>query len=167
MIRAQDLIRSYPDHPTPGITFRDITPLLADAQVLRDCSAALMEPFAESFDVVAGIEARGFIFASTVAMLAGTGIIPLRKPGKPPHPVATVEYDLEYGTDRIEISEDLRPGMRVLLIDDVLATGGTLAAGTQLIEHTRGQVAGVAVVMELEGLPGRERIPEVHSLFSM
>ena len=165
LARAESLIASIPDYPQPGILFRDITPLLADAEALRVTTEALIEPFAGSFDVVAGIEARGFLLAGAAAIAAGTGLIPIRKAGKLPRPAASVDYALEYGTATIEMHDDLPAGSRVLLIDDVLATGGTLAAGRQLVERLGSHVAGISVLFEIDGLGGREAIGELHTVF--
>lgn len=165
LARAASLIRSIPDHPQPGILFRDITPLLADAEALRVTTEALIAPFAGRFDVVAGIEARGFILAGAAAITAGTGLVPIRKAGKLPRPAAAVEYALEYGTATIEMHDDLPAGTRVLLIDDVLATGGTLAAGRRLLEQLGHRVAGVAVLFEIEDLHGRDVIGDTHTVF--
>ncbi|GAA5034438.1 adenine phosphoribosyltransferase [Microbacterium fluvii] len=165
LARAESLIRTIPDYPEPGVLFRDITPLLADASALRDCIDALIEPFAGTFDVVAGIEARGFLLAGAAATVAGVGLIPIRKAGKLPRPAAAVSYALEYGTATIEAHDDITAGMRVLLLDDVLATGGTLAAGHELVAHLGGEVVGTAVLMELEALGGRALVPDTHSVF--
>ena len=163
--RAESLIRSIPDFPQPGVTFRDIMPLLADARALRDCVRAMIAPFEGTFDVVAGVEARGFLLAGAAAMLADVGLIPLRKAGKLPKPAATESYDLEYGTATIEATEEVRPGLRVLLMDDVLATGGTLAAADRLVRALGGEVVGTAALMELTALGGRAHVPEAHVLF--
>ncbi len=163
--RAEALIRSVPDYPQPGIVFRDITPLLADAEALRVTTEAIIEPFAGQFDVIAGVEARGFILASAAAIAAGVGLIPIRKAGKLPRPAASVDYALEYGTATIEMHDDLPAGSRVLLIDDVLATGGTLAAGRQLIERLGSHVAGISVLFEIDGLGGRDLIGDLHTVF--
>jgi len=165
LVRAESLIRSIPDYPEPGILFRDITPLLADHDALRATTEALVEPFAGTFDVVAGIEARGFILAGAAAMAAGVGFVPLRKAGKLPRPAASVDYALEYGTATIEMHDDLPAGTRILLIDDVLATGGTLAAGRQLVERLGYSVAGISVLFEIDGLGGRELIGDLHTVF--
>lgn len=165
LARAESLIRSIPDHPNPGILFRDITPLLADAEALHATTRALVEPFTGSFDVVAGVEARGFILAGAAAVTAGTGFVPIRKAGKLPRPAASVDYDLEYGTATIEMHEDLPAGTRILLIDDVLATGGTLAAGRQVIERLGYTVAGISVLFEIDGLGGRDVIGDLHTVF--
>ncbi|GAA5154989.1 adenine phosphoribosyltransferase [Microbacterium pseudoresistens] len=166
LARAESLIRSIPDHPEPGILFRDITPLLADAEGLRVTTEALVEPFAGSFDVIAGIEARGFILAAAAAIVAGTGLVPIRKAGKLPQPAAAVDYALEYGTATIEMHDDLPAGSRILLIDDVLATGGTLAAGRRIVEQLGYTVAGVSVLFEIAGLGGRDFVGDVHTVFS-
>ncbi|WP_417563067.1 adenine phosphoribosyltransferase [Microbacterium sp.] len=163
--RAQSLIRSIADYPEPGVLFRDITPLLADATALRATIDAMLAPFAGTFDVVAGIEARGFLLAGAAAIAAGVGLIPIRKAGKLPRPAASVDYALEYGTATIEAHDDIRPGMRVLLIDDVLATGGTLQAAHTLVAELGGTVVGTTVLMELEALGGRALIGDVHALF--
>lgn len=165
LTRAESLIRSIPDYPEPGILFRDITPLLADAEALRVTTEAIIEPFAGQFDVIAGIEARGFLIASAAALVAGVGLIPIRKAGKLPRPAASVDYALEYGTATIEMHDDLPKGSRVLLIDDVLATGGTLAAGRQLLERLGSHVAGISVLFEIDGLGGRDLIGDLHTVF--
>jgi len=165
LARAESLIRSIPDYPEPGILFRDITPLLADRDALRSTTDALIEPFAGAFDYVAGIEARGFLIAGTAAIAAGVGLIPIRKAGKLPRPAASIDYALEYGTATVEMHDDLPEGSRVLLIDDVLATGGTLAAGRQLIERLGSLVVGISVLFEIEGLGGREAIGDLHTVF--
>ncbi|WP_298040891.1 adenine phosphoribosyltransferase [uncultured Microbacterium sp.] len=165
LARAEALIRSIPDYPQPGILFRDITPLLADAEALRATVEAIIEPFAGKFDYIAGLEARGFLIASAAALSAGVGLIPIRKAGKLPRPAASVDYALEYGTATIEMHDDIPAGSRVLLIDDVLATGGTLAAGRQLIERLGSHVAGISVLFEIDGLGGRELIGDLHTVF--
>ena len=162
---AESLIRAIPDYPEPGILFRDITPLLADAGALRTTIDALTAPFAGTFDVVAGVEARGFLLAGAVAIASGVGLVPVRKAGKLPRPAASVSYALEYGEATVEVHDDLAPGTRVLLVDDVLATGGTLAAGHQLFAELRVDVVGTAVLMEIEGLGGRDVVGDVHTVF--
>lgn len=164
--RAASLIRVIQDHPKPGIQFQDVTPLLADARAFRGCVEALVEPFRGGFDVVAGVEARGFLLAGAAAVLTGTGLIPLRKAGKLPAPVAAESYALEYGEATIEASADLKAGSRVLILDDVLTTGGTLAAARRLVEACGASVAGTACLLELEGLGGREAVPEAHVLLT-
>lgn len=165
LARAASLIATIPDFPEPGILFRDISPLLADAAALHTVVDALTEPFAGRFDVVAGIEARGFLLAGAVAIAAGVGMAPIRKAGKLPRPAASVDYALEYGTAAIEMSDDLAPGTRVLLVDDILATGGTLHAGHQLLAELGLELAGTAVLMELQGLGGQAACGPVHAVF--
>ena len=166
LTRAESLIRTIPDYPEPGVLFRDITPLLADASALRTVIHAMIAPFEGSFDVVAGVEARGFLLAGAAAMEAGVGLVPIRKAGKLPRPAASVTYDLEYGTATIEAHDDIAPGTRVLLIDDVLATGGTLVAAHELVGALGGVVVGTAVLMELSALGGREVVGDVHTVFT-
>ncbi|MBD8872271.1 adenine phosphoribosyltransferase [Rhodanobacter sp. DHB23] len=153
------LIRAVPDFPGPGVLFRDVTPLLADAQGFADCIAALAAPWRDAgVQAVCGIEARGFIFGAALAQALGAGFVPLRKPGKLPPPVLAVDYQLEYGSDRLEARSDaIAPGTRVLLADDVLATGGTLAAAQALVARCGGEVVGASVLIELEALRGRAR----------
>jgi adenine phosphoribosyltransferase len=165
LARAESLIRTIPDYPEPGVLFRDITPLLADAAALRVCIDGIAEPFAGGFDVVAGVEARGFLLAGAIAIAAGVGLVPIRKAGKLPRPAASVSYSLEYGTATIEAHDDVQGGARVLIVDDVLATGGTLRAAQELVETLGGTVIGTAVLMELDGLGGRAVAGEVHTLF--
>jgi adenine phosphoribosyltransferase len=153
------LIRAIPDFPQPGVVFRDVTPLLADAGAFARCIDALAEPWlGEGVRAVCGIESRGFIFGAALAQKLNAGFVPLRKPGKLPPPVAGVDYALEYGHDRLEMRADaLQPGERALLIDDVLATGGTLAAAQALLERLGAELAGAGVVIELPALQGRAR----------
>lgn len=167
LTRAESLILGVPDHPKPGILFRDITPLLADGEALKATVEALVAPFEGQYDIVAGIEARGFLLASAAALAAGTGVIPVRKAGKLPRPAASVDYDLEYGSATLEMHADLAPGTRVLVIDDVLATGGTVEATIQMIEGLGYSVCGTAVLFEIDGLGGRERITThpLHTVF--
>lgn len=166
LARAESLIRTIADYPEPGVMFRDITPLLADATALRTVVHAMIAPFEGSFDVVAGVEARGFLLAGAAAMEAGAGLVPIRKAGKLPVPAASVSYALEYGTATIEAHDDVAGGTRVLLVDDVLATGGTLVAAHELIEGLGGVVVGTAVLMELTALGGREVVGDVHTVFT-
>lgn len=165
LTRAESLIRTVADYPKPGVQFRDITPLLADAAALRTSIAALIEPFEGQFDIVAGIEARGFLLAAAVAMAADVGLVPIRKAGKLPRPAASVSFALEYGEATIEAHDDIAPGARVLLVDDVLATGGTLIAAHELFEVIGGVVVGTAVLMEIEALGGRALVGDVHAVF--
>ncbi|WP_442918829.1 adenine phosphoribosyltransferase [Leucobacter sp. USHLN153] len=167
LARAESLIREIPNYPSPGILFRDITPLLADPRAFPTTVDALIEPFHGTFDVVAGLEARGFLLASAASYASETGLMPIRKAGKLPRPAASVGYSLEYGTAEVEAHDDFAPGTRVLLIDDVLATGGTLAAAHQLIEQLGYVAAGTSVLFEIDGLGGREAVadPSLHTVF--
>jgi adenine phosphoribosyltransferase len=155
-------VRDVPDFPKPGVMFKDITPLLADGPRFAAVVEALAVPHrqgAEPVDVIVGIEARGFILAAPVAVSLGIGFVPLRKQGRLPHTTLVASYTLEYGTAQIEMHADgLQPGQRVLLVDDVLATGGTAAAACELIERAGGTVAGVAVLLELGFLGGRSKL---------
>jgi len=162
------LIREVPDFPKPGILFYDITTLLKDAEGLRSVIDRLKEHYASAgVDVVLGIEARGFIFAPALAYALGVGFVPVRKPKKLPAATQRVEYALEYGTDVLEIHADaIQPGQRVLVVDDVLATGGTAAAVARLIEALGGKVAGLGFVIELDFLHGRNKL-ESYDLYSM
>lgn len=159
MPSIESLIRAVADYPKPGVTFRDITPLLADAAAFEAAIDAMAAPWrGQAIEQIAGLEARGFIFGVALAQRLKAGFIPLRKPGKLPPPVRALDYDLEYGSDRLEVREDaVQPGTRVLLVDDVLATGGTLAAGRRLLEAVGAQVVGASVLMELDALQGRRR----------
>ena len=153
-------IRPIPDFPKPGILFRDITPLLADAPAFREAIARLAQPWrGEPLDAIAAVEARGFLFAAPLALELDVGLIPVRKPGKLPADTIAHEYDLEYGRDRLEMHRDvLAAGARVLVVDDVLATGGTAAACMRLVEAAGGTVAGAAFLVEIEALGGRGRL---------
>lgn len=168
MERLAAKIRNIPDFPRPGIQFKDITPLVKDPASLRLCVHQLFYPFlGERLTAVVGMEARGFIFGSLVAWELGVGFVPLRKPGKLPYEVQVARYDLEYGTAALEVHVDaLGPGDRVLLIDDLIATGGTAAASCRLIEGLGAELAGCAFVVELDSLLGRARLMpyRVHSL---
>jgi adenine phosphoribosyltransferase len=164
----RDYIRDVPDFPKPGILFRDITPLLRSAEALDYTISALAEPFRDrGITTVAAIESRGFIFGSCVAERLGAGFVPIRKPGKLPWTKKRNEYVLEYGTDALEIHDDaVTAGERVLLIDDVLATGGTAAAASQLLRDCGADLAGTGFVIELDFLEGRKKLDgvPVHSL---
>jgi adenine phosphoribosyltransferase len=163
-------IRDIPDWPKKGILFRDITPLLADPQAFLAAIDALHAPFKRAgVEYVAGIEARGFIFGAAVAAKLRAGFVPIRKKGKLPWQTESASYDLEYGTDSIEMHRDAVPrGAKVLLVDDLLATGGTMRAACQLMEKVGAQVVGIAVVIELTELQGRPRLAphKVHALIS-
>jgi adenine phosphoribosyltransferase len=154
----KNYIRDVPDFPVPGILFRDITPLLADATALRTAVSAMAEPWkGRGVDLVGAMEARGFMFAAPMAVELGAGFVPIRKPGKLPARTRSVEYTLEYRNDVLHIHEDaVRPGQRVLVVDDVIATGGTAAAVVRLIEQLAGVVVGVQFLVELTDLRGRE-----------
>jgi adenine phosphoribosyltransferase len=155
------LVRDVPDYPQAGVVFKDITPLLADGKAF----AAVIEALAETYgpvDKVAGIEARGFIFAAPVACRLGAGFVPIRKKGKLPGVTFAQEYDLEYGTATIEVLTDaFTPGERVLVIDDVLATGGTARATADLVQRAGAQVTGLAVLLELSFLNGRAKLTDL------
>lgn len=155
------LIREVPDFPKPGINFYDITTLLKEPAGLAAVLNQLRDRYAGAgIHKVIGIEARGFIFAPAVAYAIGAGFVPVRKPKKLPAAVRSVEYDLEYGSDRLEVHQDaISPGERVLIVDDVLATGGTAQAVCRLVEDSGGDVAGLAFVIELKFLKGREKLP--------
>ncbi|CAA9361834.1 MAG: Adenine phosphoribosyltransferase, partial [uncultured Gemmatimonadetes bacterium] len=156
MEHLKQLIRDIPDFPQPGILFRDITPLLRDPAAFRQVTAALAEPFRGRVDAVAGVESRGFIFGAPLAVELGVGFLPIRKAGKLPGDKLALEYALEYGTSTLEIHTDaVRPGERILLVDDLLATGGTARAAAGLIEAVGGRVEGIAFVIELLFLQGR------------
>ena len=158
----QRLIRDVSDHPAPGVTFRDITPLLGDAAAFAAAVDALAEPFVGEVDVVAGVEARGFIFAAPVAHRLGVGFVPVRKPNKLPFETVSESYELEYGIDTLEIHVDaVTPGQRVLLVDDVLATGGTAAAAVALLEHSGATVSGASFLIELLSLGGRSKLADL------
>ena len=156
----RERIRDIPDFPKPGIVFRDITPLLADAEALRVTVNAFADHFSDRpIDKVVGIEARGFILAAPVAYSVGAGFVPVRKAGKLPHEIEREEYSLEYGTDLLEIHRDaVGPGDQVLVIDDVIATGGTAAATCQLIERLGATVTGLGFVIELTFLHGAAKL---------
>ena len=157
----ESLIRAVPDFPQPGILFRDITPLLGDGEALRAVVRDLAAPFrGQRIDRVAAIEARGFVLGAPLAVELGAGFVPMRKAGKLPHETFSAQYELEYGDAAIELHQDgLRAGDRVLLVDDVLATGGTLAAAVELVRQAGADVAGIALLIELTALNGRERLP--------
>ncbi|SDF94277.1 adenine phosphoribosyltransferase [Dyella sp. 333MFSha] len=153
------LVRDVPDFPRPGIMFKDITPLLADATAFAACIDALCEPWrGQGIGAVCGIESRGFIFGAAMARALDAGFVPIRKAGKLPPPVVGLDYGLEYGMDRLEIgTQALSPGERVIVVDDVLATGGTLEAARRLVERLGAEVRGASVVIELAGLNGRAK----------
>jgi len=161
-------IRDIPDFPKPGIVFKDITPLLAEADAFSAMVEGIAGPFAgEQVDRVLGIEARGFIVAAPVAFHFGAGFVPVRKAGKLPWEIERQEYELEYGTDLLEIHRDaVRPGERVLIVDDVMATGGTAAATARLVEKLGGTIVGFGFIIELAFLGGRAKLPD-HPVVSL
>ncbi|HVG27612.1 MAG TPA: adenine phosphoribosyltransferase [Acidobacteriaceae bacterium] len=164
----KQLIRGVPDFPKPGILFYDITTVLKD----KTGFAQLIDAFAQYYigkhvDLVLGIEARGFIFGPALAYRLNAGFVPVRKPGKLPAETAKVKYDLEYGSDSLEIHRDaIQPGQRVIIVDDLLATGGTMDATVQLVRQLGGEVAGLAVAIELDFLKGRHKFPDL-DVFSL
>ena len=158
LIRSR--IRDVADYPQPGVTFKDITPLLADGAAFAAVVSALASGY-DGVDKVAGIEARGFILAAPVAIALGAGFVPVRKAGKLPGPTYAQSYDLEYGSATVEVHQDaFAPGERVLVVDDVLATGGTGSATAELVRKAGGEVVAIAVIMELSFLSGRSRLPD-------
>jgi adenine phosphoribosyltransferase len=168
MDQLKQLIREIPDFPKPGILFYDITTLLKDKQGLHLTIDALCSHYqGQGIDMVLGVEARGFIFAPAIAYALNAGFVPVRKPKKLPAPVERVEYALEYGTDVLEVHRDaIQPGQNVLIVDDVLATGGTAAATARLVEKLGGKVAGLGFVIELDFLHGREKV-QGYDIFSL
>lgn len=160
MKRIEDYVISIPDFPEPGIIFRDITGILRDADGLKLSIDKIQEMLeGVEFDAVLGLESRGFIFGMPIAYNLHKAFIPVRKKGKLPRETVSAKYDLEYGTAEIEIhKEDLRPGMKVVIIDDLIATGGTVEAAVKLAESRGAEVVKIAFVMELAGLKGRERL---------
>ncbi|MEL7047570.1 MAG: adenine phosphoribosyltransferase [Pseudomonadota bacterium] len=160
MSELKDLVRAIPDYPKPGIMFRDVTTLFADAAGFKATIAQLAEPFrTEPIDAVAGIEARGFILGGAVADRLGCGFIPVRKKGKLPYKVIKQDYELEYGTDTIEIHEDaIKTGERILVVDDLIATGGTAEAAIKLITSVGGEIVAAAFVVDLPDLGGVARL---------
>jgi adenine phosphoribosyltransferase len=168
------LLRDVPDYPSPGIVFKDLTPLLADGSALRAVTDAIVAPYLAAggygFDIVAGIEARGFILAGAIGYAHGVGMTPVRKAGKLPRATHQAAYALEYGEAVLEVHTDaFSAGQRVLIVDDVLATGGTAEAAANLVERAGGTVAGISVLLELGFLGGRAKLAgrTVHSLLTV
>jgi len=168
MNHIKQLIREVPDFPKPGINFYDITTLVKDKDGFREVIDALKAHYeAKPVDVVVGIEARGYFFAPAMALALNAGFVPVRKPGKLPGEKEYIEYALEYGTDRLEMHRDaISPGQNVLIIDDVLATGGTASAVAKLVEAVGGKISGLGFVIELTFLPGRQKLAG-YDLFSL
>ena len=166
----REYIRDIPDFPKEGIMFRDITPLLADKDALAEAIDALVEPYkGTKIDHVAAVEARGFIFGSAVAKALDAGFVPIRKPGKLPYKTESLSYDLEYGSNTIELHVDaIKPGDTVLMVDDLLATGGTMIAACKLIEKLKGDIIGLTFLIELTGLEGREQLSNypIHTIIT-
>ena len=167
-IRLEDWVRDIPDFPQKGILFKDITPLLQDATAFRASMDRLAAHYAGAgIQTVVGVESRGFIFGAPIAYLLNCGFVPVRKFGKLPHQTVSVEYALEYGTNVVEIHKDaIRPGQRVLIVDDLLATGGTVSATMELVERLGGHIAGIAFLVELAFLKGREQL-KGHDVFAL
>jgi len=153
-------IREIPDFPKPGILFYDITTVLKDPAAYREAIDLMLEPYlGEKIDIVVGMESRGFIFSAPMAYQLGAGLVPVRKLGKLPAETISVEYALEYGSNTLEIHRDaIQPGQRVLIVDDLLATGGTVQGTSELVERLKGDIAGLAFLVELDFLHGRERL---------
>ena len=170
--RVAASVRDVPGFPLPGVLFKDLTPLLADGPLFADVTEAIVRRHRavdRGFDVVAGVEARGFLLAAAVAIAAGTGVVPVRKAGKLPWHRVSAAYQLEYGEAVVEVHSDaFAVHRRVLLVDDVLATGGTLAAAADLVRRAGGELAGVSVLLELTALGGRDRpgLPDVHAVLT-
>lgn len=168
MIDLNECIRDVPDFPKPGILFKDITPLLANPPAMRETADRMAEPFrGEGVDYVAGIESRGFIFGSLIAERLEAGFVPIRKPGKLPWQTIQRTYDLEYGRATIEVHRDaVEPGSKVLMVDDLLATGGTISAACELVGELGAKIVGLTFVIELAFLNPRQRLPghRIHSL---
>ena len=161
-----DYIKEIPDYPKPGISFKDITPLMANGEAYKFATEEIKKIAIErNVDVIVGPEARGFIIGCPVATSLEIGFVPVRKPGKLPRKVLSVEYDLEYGIDTLTLHEgDILPGQKVLIVDDLLATGGTMAATIELVEKSGGIVEGLAFIIELEDLNGRSKIGEQYNI---
>ena len=168
MYNIKDLVRDVREYPKPGIVFKDITPVLSDIDALRTSIKEMAAPFTNlGIDIVVGIESRGFIFGAPIADLLNAGFVPVRKPGKLPWKTESVSYELEYGTDALEIHEDaITEGQNVLIVDDLLATGGTAEATCKLVSKLGGNIKGLSVLIELKDLNGRKRLNQynVHSL---
>jgi adenine phosphoribosyltransferase len=168
LARIRDLVRDVPDYPEPGVLFRDLTPVLADSEAFASMTTELAA-YAGAADLIAGVEARGFLIGAAVALVAGTGVVAVRKAGKLPAVAASRTYDLEYGTATLELPADtVAPGSRVFIVDDVLATGGTAQAACGLLTEVGAEVVGFGTVIELAALGGRARLGDVpvHTLLT-
>ncbi len=161
------LLRDVPDFPKPGILFKDISPLLADGAAFAAVIRALAKSAGDGVDLVAGVEARGFLLAGALATELNCGLLPVRKAGKLPPPTTSRSYDLEYGSAEIEVPNNIAAGRRVLLVDDVLATGGTLGAAARLLTDAGAEVVAMAVILELSALHGREALAGVATLAAL
>ena len=163
-------IRDIPDFPKKGIVLKDITPLLLDPAAIKEAVDQIADHYKDrGIQLVAGIESRGFLFSTAVALKLGAGVIPVRKKGKLPYKTISLSYDLEYGSDTVEVHEDAAPnGEKILLIDDLIATGGTAAASAQLLEKAGGKIESICFLVELEFLKGREKLAgyDIHSLLT-
>lgn len=159
LARAFGLIRQVPDFPEPGVLFRDLTPMLADPAALRAVTDGLADALPAGTELIAAVEARGFLLGAVVAARLGIGVVPVRKPGKLPVVADRIDYALEYGTATLELPADVvRPGQRVAVVDDVLATGGTVDATCQLLDRAGAEITAIAVLLELAALGGRDRL---------
>lgn len=159
-MNLKDKIRVIEDFPNKGISFKDVTTLLKDKEGMKTCIDELVDKFKDlNIDIVVGPESRGFIFATPLAYILGAGFVPVRKPGKLPAETLRFTYDLEYGTDSLEIHKDaIQKGQNILIVDDLLATGGTMSATAKLVEELGGNVVGLGFLVELEGLKGRDKL---------
>lgn len=172
MIDLANYIRDIPDWPKPGVVFKDITPMLRDPGALALAVEMMANPFrGKNIDLVCGAESRGFIFGTAIAQALSAGFIPIRKPRKLPWKTRAIEYDLEYGKDRLEMHDDaVRPGQRVLMVDDLLATGGTMEACCELVRQSGGTIVGLTVLIELTFLSGRpklDRFGQLHAVMQI
>jgi adenine phosphoribosyltransferase len=163
LAHLKSLIRDVPDFPKPGIVFKDFTPLIREPAGLALAVELMANPFrGKAIDLVVGAESRGFIFGMALAQSLSAGFVPVRKPGKLPWKVAAISYELEYGKDTLEIHTDaVQPGQRVLMVDDLLATGGTMKACCKLVQGMRAEIVGIAVLIELSGLAGRDMLRDL------
>ena len=166
---VESQIRDVPDFPKPGILFKDITPLLSNAEALRQTARLLSKPFSTNdVDVIIGMESRGFLFGTNMAMELNSGFVPVRKPNKLPYKKISATYELEYGSDKVEIHEDaIKKGDRIVIHDDLIATGGTAGAATELVQRLGGIVVGYSFIIELTFLNGREKLEKNAPIYSL